>query len=147
MKELSFTVTIAATKERVWRTLWNDKTFRQWAGLIDPGTYMVGELTAGSEVQFISAGGYGVTSLVEVVRQGDYLLLRHSADTQDVGEREREKQWTGGKEEYLLEEADGMTTLTITFDVPPELEGTMNASYPIATAKIKELVESEENSA
>lgn len=141
MKELRFRAVIHAPREKVWNTMWQDKVFREWAGLIDPGTYMVGDLVAGNEVQFISENGYGVTSLVEKLTESEYLLLRHSADTQDVGEREREKQWTGGKEVYLLEENDGVTTLTITFDSPEELEGIMNASYPKAMEKIKELVE------
>src|SRR5437870_13524344 len=99
MKEMQFSVEINATKEKVWDTLWQDETFREWAGIIDPGTYMVGELKEGNEIQFISAeNGYGVTSLVEKLIEGEFLLLRHHADTQDEGKREREKQWTGGKE-------------------------------------------------
>src|SRR5690554_7172206 len=103
MDELQFQVEIHATKEKVWDTLWRDETFRQWAGIIDPGTYMVGELKEGNEVQFISAeNGYGVTSLVEKLVPNEFLLLRHQADTQDSGVQEREKQWTGGKESYTL---------------------------------------------
>lgn len=82
MKELQFQVEINATKEKVWDTLWQDETFRKWAGIIDPGTYMVGELKEGSGVQYISAeNGYGVTSLVEKVRHAEYLMLKHKADT------------------------------------------------------------------
>ncbi len=144
MQEMKFQTAINATKERVWDTLWQDATFRQWAGLIDPETYMVGELIEGQEVQFISAAnGYGVTSLVEEVTPGEYLLLQHEADTQDSGNDTREKQWTGGKEVYELLENDGVTTLTITFDVPGELEEIFNVSYPKALARIKELAEAE----
>ncbi len=143
MNEMQFTIDIHATKEKVWDTLWQDATLREWAGLIDPGTYMTGELKEGNEVQFISAeNGYGVTSLVEKVVPGEFLLLRHQADTQDSGEQEREKQWTGGKESYTLEEKDGVTTLTAAFDVPPELEAYFKDAYPKALAKVKALAES-----
>src|SRR5436190_23835555 len=107
MKEMQFTIDIKATKEKVWDTLWQDKTLRQWAGIIDPGTHMVGDLKEGNEIQFISGNGYGVTSLVEKLTPGKFLLLRHSADTKDNGKQEREKQWTGGKESYRLAEKDG----------------------------------------
>ena len=83
MNEMQFVVEIRAVKERVWDTLWQDQTFRQWAGIIDPGTYMVGELKEGNEIQFISGNGYGVTSLVEKLVPGELLLLKHRADTQD----------------------------------------------------------------
>src|SRR5690349_15212765 len=121
MKEMQFTIDIHATKERVWDTLWRDETFREWAGLIDPGTYMLGDLKQGSEVQFISAeNGYGVTSLVDKLVEGESVLFRHQADTQDDGERTRENEWTGGAESYALTEQGDITTLTAAFDVPAE---------------------------
>lgn len=142
MNELQFTITINTPKETVWNTLWNDETFREWAGLIDPGTYMVGELKAGNEVQFISAeNGYGVTSLVAELVPNEYLLLKHQADTQDTGEREREKEWTGGEEKYNLIEENGVTTLTVAFGVPTELEEYFSVNYPKALERVKELAE------
>ena len=141
MNELQFKVEISASKERVWDTLWQDETFRQWAGIIDPGTHMVGDLKEGNEVQFISGNGYGVTSLVEKLSTCEFLLLRHSADTQDKGKREREKEWTGGQETYSLAENDGTTTLTATFDVPEVLEGYFKSAYPKAFERVKVLAE------
>ena len=142
MKELQFSVDIHATKERVWDTLWQDKTLRQWAGIIDPGTYMIGELKEGHEVQFISAeNGYGVTSLVERLMPGEFLLLRHHADTQSSGKQEREKEWTGGKESYSLAEKDSITTLITAFDVPPDLEEYFIVNYPKALEQVKILAE------
>ncbi len=138
---MQFSIDIKAAKIKVWDTLWQDETFRQWAGIIDPGTHMTGDLSEGNEVQFISGNGYGVTSLVEKLTPGEFLLLRHHADTQEEGKREREKQWTGGKESYRLTEKDGTTTLTATFDVPPELEEMFKLSYPKALERVKVLTE------
>jgi uncharacterized protein YndB with AHSA1/START domain len=141
MKEMQFRVEIHASREKVWDTLWKDKTFREWAGIIDPGTHMVGDLKEGSEIQYISGNGYGVTSLVEKLDAGKFLLLRHHADTQDNGIRERAKEWTGGKESYLLAEKDGTTTLTAAFDVPLELEDYFKVNYPKALERVKEMAE------
>lgn len=142
MKELQFTIEIHASKEKVWDTLWDETTLRDWAGVIDPGTYMVGELAEGNEVQFISAeNGYGVTSLVAKVIPAEYVLLKHRSDTQGSGAEVRDKQWTGGNESYSLTQHDGATTLTATFDVPTELEEIMSSSYPKAFARVKELAE------
>ena len=142
MKEMKFTVEINASRDKVWDTLWQDKTFRQWANLIDPGTYMLGELKEGNKVQFISSSsGYGVTSLVEKMTPSEFLLLRHHADTQEDGKREREDEWTGGGESYSLTEKDSLTTLTVVFDVPSELEEEFNISYPKALEQVKVLAE------
>jgi uncharacterized protein YndB with AHSA1/START domain len=141
MKEMQLQVEIQATKQKVWDVLWQDETLREWAGIIDPGTHMVGELKEGNEIQFISGNGYGVTSLVEELIPGEYALLLHSADTQDQGERERDKQWTGGKESYRLTEKDGVTTLTFSSDVPQELEEYFKDAYPKALERVKTLAE------
>lgn len=139
---MQFVVKIHAAKEAVWDTLWQDKTFRDWASVIDPETYMVGDLKEGNEIQFISAeNGYGVTSLVEKLTPGDFLLLRHQADTQEAGKREREKEWTGGAESYSLSEKDGNTTVTVTFDVPLEMEEYFKVAYPKALERVKILAE------
>lgn len=142
MKEMQFSIEINATKERVWDTLWQDETFRQWASIIDPGTYMTGDLKVGGEVQFISSkNGYGVTSLVEKLTPGEFLLLRHRADTQDSGKQQRDKEWTGGEESYSLTEKDGVTTVTAAFGVPPEMEDYFKVNYPKALRKVKTLAE------
>ena len=141
MKELQFQVVINATKVRVWDTLWQDETFRQWTSIIDPGTYMTGDLKEGEEIQVISQGGYGVTSKVLKLVVNEFLLLKHSADTKGNGKQEREKQWTGGEESYRLREEDGTTTLTVAFDVPPELEEYFKVNYPKALERVKILSE------
>ncbi len=141
MKEMKFKVEIHTAREKVWETLWQDKTLREWAGLIDPGTYMVGDVIEGSTVQFISAEGYGVTSLVSKLIPNEYVLFKHQTDTQDSGSNARDDQWTGGRESYTLTHEDGITTLVMSFDVPTELEETMSESYPKALQRIKELSE------
>lgn len=142
MNELRFSINIHASKQEVWRTLWNDNTFRQWADIIDPGTYMVGELREGQTVQFISSeNGYGVTSLVEKVTPSEYLVLKHRADTQNIGTERRNDEWTGGSETYVLEEKNEEVRLTVTFDVPTEMKDYFKLKYPLALEKIKELAE------
>lgn len=141
MKNMEFTIEINAARAKVWDTLWRDETFRSWAGIIDPGTYIDGELKQGNEVQFISGNGYGVTSLVEKLVPGESLILRHRADTQGSGQQDREKQWTGGIESYRLEEQGGGTLLKVAFDVPPELEQYFRDTYPKAMQMIKSLAE------
>ena len=94
MKELQFNIEIDASSEKVWNTLWQDQTLREWAGLVDPGTYMLGDLKEGATVQFISAEGYGVTSLVSKLIPYEYVSFLHQADTKDSGSEARDDQWS-----------------------------------------------------
>lgn len=139
--QLEFSIVIKASKEKVWDTLWNDKTFRQWANIIDEGTYIKGDLKEGAQIEFISGNGYGVTSLVEKLVPKEFLLLKHNSDTQEEGKRERENQWTGGMESYLLDEINNVTTLTAKFDTPTELVDYFKTAYPKAFEKVKTLAE------
>ena len=142
MQEQQFSIEIKAPREKIWDTLWEDKTFRDWANIIDEGQYMVGEIKEGNEVQFISSvNGYGVTSLVEKLVENEFISFRQMADTQDSGEREREKEWTGGAESYSLKENDGVTTLTVNIDVPSGLEETFKVRFPKALERVKVLAE------
>ncbi len=142
MKEIQFLIEINAPKERVWSTLWEDVSFRDWANSIDEGTYMKGAMKEGNKIQFISSvNGYGVTSLVKKLNPNEFLLLSHSADTKESGLQEREKEWTGGTESYSLAEKNGVTTLIVKMDVPQEQEETFIIRFPRALERIKTLAE------
>lgn len=142
MKTHEFSIEIYAPKEVVWGVLWNDETFRNWAGIIDEGTYMKGELEEGNEVQFISApSGYGVISYIQKLIPNEHIVFRQMADTQNDGEQERAREWTGGEESYSLSEKNGITTLSTTTDIPENLTEIMSDRIPKALQRIKELAE------
>ncbi|ETA80063.1 hypothetical protein [Youngiibacter fragilis] len=145
MKELQFSIEINAGKEKVWDTLWNDDTFRDWANFIDEGTYMDGELVEGKDVRFISSvNGYGVTSRIAKLIPFHTVLFRHMVDTKERGTEVREDEWTGGTESYLLSETGGDTILTVKMDVPIEMEELFNERFPMALGRIKSLAETKE---
>lgn len=145
MQKLQFSIEIKAPREKVWTTLWEDKTFRDWANIIDEGMYLVGEMREGNEVQFISSvNGYGVTSLVEKLVPNEFVLLRQMTDTTESGKKEREKEWAGGTESYSLAEKDGITILTVATDVPPEQVETFTVRLPKALERVKILAEKKE---
>ena len=141
MQKMQFSINIEASKEKVWETLWGDKTFRDWGNIIDEGQYMVGELAEGNEIQFIGGSGFGVTSLVEKLIPHEYLALRQVADTIDYGKQERDKEWTGGTESYELVEKNGITNLIVKIDVPTGQEETFKDRFPKALERVKILAE------
>ncbi len=145
MKQLQFSIQINRPSERVWQTLWNDSTFRDWAGIIDEGTYKKGVMQEGNEIQFLSSvNGYGVTSLVEKLDPNHFVQFRHAADTKEKGRQLRDKEWTGGTESYSLKETNGVTTLTVEIEVPQEQEETFTVRFPKALERIKILAEQSE---
>ena len=146
MKELEYQIVINKPKEVVWDTLWDDQSFRDWANNIDEGTYLLGDLVEGNEVQFISSiNGYGVTSLVSKLIPNEYILFKHASDTQNKGTETRDKQWTGGSESYTLIEKDNQTLLIIRSEIPDDLVEYFNNALPTVLNRIKYLCEYTKN--
>lgn len=142
MREIKYTIEIKASKEKVWKTLWSNATYRDWADIIDEGLYMKGSLKKGKEIEFISSvNGYGVTSLVAELIPNEYVLFKHRADTQGSGMEERKNEWAGGTESYALSEKEGATELVVKMDVPTELDELFNERLPKALERIKKLAE------
>lgn len=148
MIEIKLSIEINAAKEKVWATLWEDTTFRDWANMIDEGTYLKGIMKEGNEIQFISAvNGYGVISLIEKLVPNEFVLFRHRADTKESGQQERKKEWTGGTESYSLSQKNGVTTLIVKTEVPQEIEEIFNTRLPKALERIKILAQDSESAA
>ena len=89
MQKMQFSIEIEAPRGKVWQTLWEDKTLRDWGNIIDEGLYMVGEMAEGNEVQFISPSGNGVTSKILKFIPNELMSFQHMTDTLDGGERRR----------------------------------------------------------
>ncbi|HEY0908509.1 MAG TPA: SRPBCC domain-containing protein [Candidatus Paceibacterota bacterium] len=143
MQKLQFSTQINAPKEKIWNILWDDKTFRDWANNIDPGMSLSGKLEKGAKVRFVGGDPkYGVTSLVENLVPNELVTFRHLADAAEGDKPEREHEWTGGQETYSLSEQNGITTLTIVLDTPPEQVENFKERLPKVLARIKELSES-----
>jgi uncharacterized protein YndB with AHSA1/START domain len=138
---MQFSIEINAPREKVWKTLFDDETFRDWGNIIDEGQYMVGELKEGNTVEFMSASGYGVKSKVLKLVPNELVQFQQVADTKDHGQGERDNEWTGGKESYELAEKGGTISLTVKIDVPAELEEIFKARMPKALARVKDLAE------
>ena len=103
---------------------------------------MKGVMEEGNEIQFISSvNGDGVTDRIEKLIPNEFVLFRHSSDTQESGQLEREKEWTGGSESYFLSEDKGVTTLVVKSDIPKEQEEIFRNRFPEALKRIKALAE------
>jgi len=145
MQTIEHSIDINAPKENVWQALWSDQSLRDWASIIDEGTYMDGSLQEGNEVNFISSvSGYGVVSKVEKIIPNKYISFMQIADIK-VGKdgtlQKRDRQWTGGKESYEIEEKDGKVALSIKQETPDELVEYFKVKIPQALQRVKTLAE------
>ncbi|AHE68160.1 hypothetical protein Loa_02623 [Legionella oakridgensis ATCC 33761 = DSM 21215] len=66
METLHFSININASKEKVWKILWGDKTFTDWTSVFAEGSYAVSDWMEGSRIQFIDPkSNHGMSSVIE----------------------------------------------------------------------------------
>jgi hypothetical protein len=144
MKQLNFSIQINAPKERVWKTLLDDHTYRQWTSIFNEGSYAVGDWSEGSKLLFLSADKSGLTSRVFRHAPNEFISIQHLGIVKDGVEdfeHEEAKKWTGALENYSVSEKNGVTELLIEMDSIEDYEAYFEKTWPLALEKVKELAE------
>ena len=139
MKLLKFKTSINASKEKVWSTLWNDTTYRQWTSAFTTGSHAVSDWNEGSKINFLDGNGSGMFSIIDKKVENQQMIFKHLGDI--VNGTEVITEWSGAKENYLLSENNGVTELTVTLDTADEYVSYMTDSFPKALALLKEITE------
>lgn len=145
MKNLTFSAKIAASKQKVWDTMLNLETYREWTGVCWPGSTYDGKWEAGQQLRFTGPGGGGtlakITSLTpyrEVVAEHIAMLLNGGIDDRDS---DMAKTWVGATEQYNFTETDGVTELVVTMTIHPDWAEMFSKDWPKALDKLKEICE------
>jgi uncharacterized protein YndB with AHSA1/START domain len=145
MEKLNFKTSINAPKEKVWKVLWGDASYREWTSAFSEGSYAeTDNWKQGSEVKFLGPSGGGMISRVAENRPNDYMSFEHLGEIKDgVEDRtsDKVKQWAGAKENYALTEKGGVTELAIDMDMAEEYKDMFNQMWPKALEKVKALAE------
>src|SRR5262245_42616423 len=123
MPKLTFSATIDAPKEKVWRTMLEDSTYRQWTSAFQEGSYAVTDWKIGSKALFLGPNGDGMVSRIKVHRPNEFLSIEHLGIVKNGVEdttSDAVKGWAGAFENYSLKETNGVSTLTVDIDVTDE---------------------------
>jgi uncharacterized protein YndB with AHSA1/START domain len=145
MTKLTFSTTINAPKELVWRTMLEDETYRKWTSAFQEGSYAVTDWKPGSKALFLAPDGSGMVSRVAEHRPYEYLSLEHLGVVKngvEDTESAEVKGWAGARENYTLRETGDGVTLTIQMDTEDSYKQFFAEAWPKALAALKELSES-----
>ncbi|MBP9761249.1 MAG: SRPBCC domain-containing protein [Candidatus Magasanikbacteria bacterium] len=149
MQHLHFSTHINASKEKVWDTMLEDATYREWTTAFNPGSYYVGNWEQGSEIKFLGphpdgSGEGGMYSRIHENRLHEFVSIEHLGMIQNGvvdTESDEVKKWTPAFENYTFTEKDGGTELLIDIDVADEYKTMFEDMWPKALASLKELSE------
>ena len=144
MTRLTFSTTIQAPKDLVWRTLLEDETYREWTSAFQEGSYAVTDWKPGSKALFLAPDGSGMVSRVAEHRPNEFLSLEHlgvlKEGIEDT-ESEEVRKWAGARENYTLTENRGVVSLRIDMDTVEEYQKIFEEAWPKALATLKDLSE------
>jgi len=142
MEKVNFSIIINATKEKVWKTLWDDVTYRKWTSVFSPTSYAESDWKEGSKILFLDGKGSGMVSKIEINRPNKFMSCQHLGEVkngvEDTGS-EKVNAWAGTFENYTLKEDNGVTVLTVDLDMNEDYKEMLMQMFPKALQQVKEL--------
>ncbi len=145
-EKLTYSITINASRERVWHALFDDEPFRKWSSVFAEGSHFVGDWSKGSEIRFLTKDNDGMVSMIDENRPHAFMSIRHIGYIrQGVEDTESDevKSWTPAFENYTLKDAGGGTHLTVETDTFNDFVEYFNETWPKALLVVKEVAEAE----
>lgn len=144
MEKIQFSVKISAPKEKVWKTLWEDTTYRKWTAVFSEGSCAKSDWKEGSKIHFVNENNDGMFSLIDKRVDNEIMNFKHLGMLKngvELPEDEMTKSWSGSMENYTLIETEKGTQLTVEIDVVTEYKEYFSEKFPLALEKVKELSE------
>jgi len=141
MNRLQFSIEIKAEKNKIWKALWSDSLYREWAGVFFKGSYaLTDNWKENSKVLFLAPDKSGIYSIIEKHIPNKFIMFRHIGNVIKGHEQpidDETKKWSGATEAYtLFEEKDG-TKLTVDIDILDEHLEFMKNTFPKALERVK----------
>jgi uncharacterized protein YndB with AHSA1/START domain len=150
MQKLHFSITINAPKEKVWDTMLDDATYREWTTAFNPGSYYKGDWSKGSKILFLGPDPKtgkegGMVSRIAEHKPYEYISIEHLGLVKDGVEdttSEEAKKWAPAFENYTFKEKEGATEVLVDMDAEEEYADMFSNMWPEALQKLKSLAES-----
>lgn len=145
MKNIQYEIHIKAPRQKVWETMIDPDTYKEWTNASWPDSYYEGKWEKGEKIKFISKDGSGTLALIEECNPYDYIGAKHIAILQKGGKEDDEsdiaKGWIGTLESYTFKEENGETDLTATMVINHDWQKMFDDGFPGALKKLKEICE------
>lgn len=145
MEHLEYKIEISAPAKKVWETMLQEESYKQWTGKSWPGSSYQGNWAKGEQIKFAGPDGSGTLAELVEVKPYENVLARHIAILGPGGEEDRAsdvaKGWIGTTEEYRFAERAGKTMLTVVIETSPEWSQMFDEGWPGALEELKKIAE------
>jgi len=149
MQKLHVSILINASKEKVWHTMLDDKTYREWTAAFNPGSYYKGDWNKGSKILFLGPNPEtgeegGMVSRIADNKPYEYISIEHLGILQNGVEdttSDEARKWAPAFENYSLIEKAGVTEVVVDLDIDETETELFTQMWLEALQKLKELAE------
>ena len=149
MKRKQYKAQIDAPRERVWETLWGERSYMEWTSAFTEGSRVETDWEEGGKVLFLNAENEGMLARIEEKKPPEKMVFKHLGMVDKYGnedlESEKVKAWSGAEEIYILKEKGQKTELVVKMDLDEGHEDFFDKVWPKAFEKLKSLAESQEH--
>ena len=145
MKTLHYSIQINARPEKVWESLWHPENYKTWTKPFSEGSHFkTDSFTQGSKIHFLTPTGEGMYSLIDTVKENQYIAFKHLGSIQNFEEQpinEEASSWSGSMESYELVANENGTEVKVTVDTVEEYIPFMDKAFPQALQALKSISE------
>lgn len=147
MERLNFQIEINTDAKKVYEIMLGPATYRQWTSVFNASSYYEGNWEKGSKMYFIGLNENGrkegmISKVLENI-PNKYVSIEHQGyieDDQEITDGENIS-WKGARENYIFEENNGVTTVTVELDTEQNFKEYFEKTYPEALQTLKVLAE------
>lgn len=148
MKQLHFSISINAPKEKVWEAVIGKETYPMWTEPFFPGSNIEGSWNRGAKIRFVAPNEFGnadgMISEIAENRLYEYISIHHLGFIKNGVEdttSEEVRKWTPSFENYTFKDVGGATDFIVNIDVPEEMEDMFTSMWNVALVRLKEVSE------
>jgi uncharacterized protein YndB with AHSA1/START domain len=145
MEHLEYKIVISAPAKKVWETMLQEATYKQWVAKSWPGSSYEGKWAKGEKIRFIGPDGSGTLAELVELKPYESVVARHIAVLNPGGVEDRTsevaKGWIGITEAYRFAEHLDKTTLTVSIETHPAWSKMFDEGWPGALEELKKIAE------
>ncbi len=148
LRRIRHQIRIKAGVNHTYKTMIDDKHYRDWTSVFNPGSYFSGSWNKGSTIYFIGTGEDGKTGgMVSRIKEnipGKFISIEHLgmlSDGKEILSGPEVENWAGAEENYSFSGDDQNTLLTVELDTGGDYADYFNETWPKALQLLKEICE------
>lgn len=148
LEPLHFEIEINSDVEKVYQTMLDENTYKEWTAEFNPTSKFVGSWDKGSEIRFLGTDKDGnVGGMLSRIRENipnNFVSIEHVGmihGDREITSGAEVDGWAGALENYTFRQVNGSTLLSVDIDVNQEFKSYFIETWPKALKKLKSICE------